>query len=140
MQQDSESIVEENRENGFKLEEKKYNNINKTTIDTSLCSFQYKFLMRILPTNKRLFKYKIKETNLCDFCQSNIETTDHLFWECQHIQHLWSQLQNYIREKNINHNFTKSEAFLGTCNHIKSNVINFLTLLMRFYIFSCKYK
>ena len=96
--------------------------------------------MRILPTNKKLFKYNLKETNLCDFCKSQIETTDHLFWECQHVQHLWCQLQNYLRDKEINYTLSKSEAYLGTYTHVKSDIINFITLLMKYYIFSCKYK
>jgi len=35
---------------------KKYGQIN-ITIDTKLRSFQYKYLMHILPNNKQLFKY-----------------------------------------------------------------------------------
>ncbi len=56
-----------------------------STIDMSLRSFQYKFIMRIVPTNTYLFKCKLSNSTLCDFCQSHIETIDHLFWKCQHV-------------------------------------------------------
>ena len=35
-----------------------------STIDSKLRHFQYKFLMRIIPTNVLLLKYKIKNSNL----------------------------------------------------------------------------
>ena len=68
----------------------------KSTIDTILRDFQYKFLMQIIPTNSFLLKCKISNTNLCDFCNRNIETVKHLFWECHHSQHFWSQLKTFL--------------------------------------------
>ena len=46
----------------------------KSTIDTKLREFQYKYIMRIIPTNKFLFKCNLVQSNLCDFCNSYIET------------------------------------------------------------------
>ena len=51
-----------------------------STVDSKLRNFQYKLLMRIIPTNVLLFKYKIKSSNLWDFCNTNIESNKHLFW------------------------------------------------------------
>ena len=44
----------------------------KPTIDTKLRDFQYKFITRILPTNTFLYKCKISNSNLCDFCCRDI--------------------------------------------------------------------
>ena len=33
----------------------------KITIDTDLCSFQYKYLINILPNNEKLLKYGINQ-------------------------------------------------------------------------------
>jgi len=41
--------------------------------------FQYKILHRILSTNSLLFKCKLKETQLCNFCNETKETILHLF-------------------------------------------------------------
>jgi hypothetical protein len=38
----------------------------KTTIDSTLRNFQYKYIQRIIATNKYLFKCKLSNTNLCD--------------------------------------------------------------------------
>ncbi len=54
----------------------------KCTIDTTLRNFQYKYLMRLLGTNKLLFRCKIIPSSLCDFCSMNVESLKHLFWEC----------------------------------------------------------
>ena len=70
----------------------------RATIDTTLRDFQYKFIMQIIPTNSFLLKCKISNSNLCDFCNNSIETVVHLFLECQHSQHFWSQLKTFLTE------------------------------------------
>ena len=58
----------------------------EVTSDTyKLRSFLYKFITRIISTNVFLYKYKIKPSNICDFCSSYLETLQHLFWECQFV-------------------------------------------------------
>ena len=45
-----------------------------------LRDFQYRYLNRIVPTNKFLSKCQIVSSSLCDFCNMEIETMHHLFW------------------------------------------------------------
>ena len=73
----------------------------KSTNVVSLQSFQYKYVNRIIPTNKYLYKCKLTNSNLCVFCQEYIETQEHLFWECRIIQETWSQLKRLL-ESNYN--------------------------------------
>jgi len=49
----------------------------KITIDTKLRSFQYKYLMNIVPNNEKLFKYGMIESSLCDFCSTRPESNIH---------------------------------------------------------------
>ena len=42
--------------------------------------------MRSFPTKKYLLMCNIEHTELCDFCSMDIETLNHLFWECIHVQ------------------------------------------------------
>ncbi|KAH3690049.1 hypothetical protein DPMN_191796 [Dreissena polymorpha] len=51
----------------------------KATIESTLRNFQYKYIHRIIATNKYLFKCKLSNSNLCDFCSENIKTIEHLF-------------------------------------------------------------
>ena len=80
---------------------KHYNSIFTTTIDSKLRNFQYKYLMRIVTTNKLLLKYKIKNSNTCEICNMYVETIKHLFWECIHTQHYWNEISNFLTSKGI---------------------------------------
>ena len=53
--------------------------------ECQLHAFQYKYLLRILPNNKFLFKCKIPPSVLCDFCSMHEEGNAHLFWECWYV-------------------------------------------------------
>ena len=89
-----------------------YGNIYKSTIDTTLRSFHYKFLMRIIPTNKLLYKFKLVNCSLCTFCNSTIESIEHLYWECNKIQPLCKILDILIASTTINITISKREALL----------------------------
>ena len=43
-------------------------------IDTKLRTFQYKYIMRIIPNNNFLYKCNISNTSLCDFYSMYVET------------------------------------------------------------------
>ena len=30
-----------------------------------------------------------------------IETLNHLFWECRHVQSFWMQLKEFLKERNV---------------------------------------
>ena len=116
-----------------------YQIIYKTTIDVKLRNFQYKFLFRIIATNKRLFKYGLKVSNLCDFCSMNIETQEHLFWQCEVIQELWNKLQRYLNQRNVNVNFNLENISLGLTDGNENNqTVNFILMLTKYYIFQMK--
>ena len=78
-----------------------YSNTFISTIDSKLRNFQYKYLMRIIATNDVLLKYNLKTSNICDFCNMQIETAKHLFWECRHTQHFWNELSNFLKIKHM---------------------------------------
>ena len=72
----------------------------RSLINTKLRSFQYKYIMRIIPNNDFLYKCNISNTRLCDFCNMFIESKiRHLFWECQWARSLWTELQLLLNAK-----------------------------------------
>jgi len=70
-----------------------FGQIMKITIDAKLRSFQYKYLMHIVPNNEKLFKYGMIESSLCNFCSTQPESNIHLFWECPYVQPFWTQIK-----------------------------------------------
>ena len=50
--------------------------------------FQYKITANILPTNEYLYRYKIKDSNICELCGVEIDTVVHRLYECEIIRRL----------------------------------------------------
>ncbi|KAH3746366.1 hypothetical protein DPMN_180773 [Dreissena polymorpha] len=115
----------------------------KATVESTLRNFQYKYIHRIIATNKYLFKCKLSNSNLCDFCSENIETIEHLFWECKHIQPIWNQLISFLEQQQLNVKLSFLIVSFGI-NSLKSidgnNIVNFMVILMKYFILNMKYK
>ena len=123
-----------------------FRQILKITIDTKLRSFQYKYLMHIVPNNEKLFKYGMIESSLCDFCNSSTESNIHLFWECSYIQPFWCEITRFLNERlNILDGIALTYQSISFCNvdinnTIKSNCVNYIILLGKYFIFKNKYQ
>lgn len=104
--------------------------------DTKTKVFQYKFLHDILCNNSQLCRWKIKNSDVCDFCNANTETTLHLFWECGFVKKLWEDLAIDYKEllKNVLINF--ETVFLGV------DIEPACTLIYQAkrFIYKCKYQ
>ena len=67
----------------------------------------YKFHMRDLATRAKLVKMKILKDSTCIKCTKSTETIQHMFWECDLIHQLWSDLHTWL-SKVYGHNITFS--------------------------------
>ena len=98
--------------------------------------------MRIIPTNRFLLKCNIGQTTLCDFCSIEIETLDHLFWECIHVQLFWTNLST-LSQDNIFIHFNLRNKMLGITegtNQTEVQTKKFIIILGKHFIFKKKYK
>ena len=113
-----------------------YTTAMNTSIDIKIKTFQYKFLHRIIPTNKLLMKQNLCSTSLCDFCSMYAESITHLFWECCVVQTFWTNLKNYLNNININISLNlKSVCFGSTERHILLKSNNFVIFCAKYFIF-----
>ena len=114
----------------------------QATKDIKLQNFNYKFLMRIIPTNRYLLKCNIGHTALCDFCSMDIETLNHLFWECIQVQHFWTNLSILLQEYNVHIKFNLRYILLGITgkNLTEIQLKNYIILLGKYFIFKSKYQ
>lgn len=118
-----------------------YTTMLKTTKDIKLQNFQYKFLMRVIPTNTFLLKCNIAISALCDFCAMEIETLQHLFWECLYVQQFWTEYSNFLKYHNVEIIFNQKNITFGiTANNTepKTQAKNFMILLGKYFIFKTK--
>ena len=111
----------------------------KTTLDTKLREFQYKILNRILYTNNMLFKFKKVDSPLCDFCEKELETTEHLFFHCAKVSMFWDDLKVLLNSLNITIRLDIKNVlfgFLDTDN--MSILVNYILLESKYFIYRCK--
>ena len=121
-----------------------YTNICSATIDNELRNCQYKYILRELFQQIYHYSstciYKLKTTNLCDFCQITIETTRHLFWECRHAQQFWNTcnvsnlLSDIPLDTNINFEIISFGIYENIAN-IKTNIQHFIFMFAKYFIF-----
>ena len=128
--------------------EKTFNNLNwilihqipfKCTIDTKIRCFQYKCIMRILPTNTFLFKCNIINSSLCDFfCDRYPETFEHLFMH--YVRSFWTQIHNYCIVNNhpFNIHVGYQQLSFGLTNAPNNNLLNCIILIAKYFIFKNK--
>ena len=112
----------------------------KCLIDTKLRTFQYKYIMRIIPNNKFLYKCNITNTSLCDFCCMNVETNKHMFWECTIIRAFWTDIENYLSSKDIHVLLNYSIISFGiTETSSMYKILNSIFIIEKYFIFKNKY-
>ena len=105
-----------------------------TVIESKLKVFQYKLLLRILPTNRLLRLRKIRQSNLCSFCDKETESISHLFWECESVLRFWNSLSLLVSETNVLQiDFNQRNILFGISKGLLS--VNFLILVGQYYIY-----
>ena len=104
------------------------------TNNTYMRSFQYKILNNVLFLNKKLHTFGIKPSPLCSFCNLYDETPYHMFYECDRVKCLWSDLvqcfQNNLILPTLTPqtvifgflDYTNNETFLKTINALATTV------------------
>ena len=111
----------------------------RTTLDTKLREFQYKILNRILYTNKMLFKFKKVDSPLCDFCEKELETIEHLFFHCTKVSMFWNDLKSVIDSFNITIKFDIMNVLFGILDTDNISIlVNYIILESKYYIYRCK--
>ena len=63
--------------------------------EVHLQSFQYCFLMHAIFLNDKLFLWKVVDKPWCNFCLTNTQTLEHLFFMCPKVNNIWQSLQNW---------------------------------------------
>ena len=111
--------------------------IEKLTIVNKLRSFQFKFLHKILYFNDKLFKYKLVNSTLCDFCNENIDSIEHRYLYCRVTQQFFKDLGKEIRKKyNFNCEFNDPHVIV-TNQGGAMPIIDTILLNAKYYVFTC---
>ncbi len=57
---------------------------------------QYKILHNKIFTNERLFKFKLIESEMCNYCENSIENLRHVLYDCERAKIIWDIAKDYI--------------------------------------------
>jgi len=114
----------------------------KTSSDAQLQRFQARLLHRILPTGKYLALCKLINSSSCVFCENEVETLNHLFWNCNYVHNFWNKLLRMLHER-CDHcarlNFNQQLIIFGVAENVFTDqAIDFILLNAKFYIYKCK--
>ena len=113
------------------------------TYNTYMRSFQYKLINNVLVLNKKLHNFGVKSSPLRSFCNLCEETPLHIFYECDRIKCLWSDLVQYFQNCIVLPTLTPQTAIFGfLIPQIVTTiscvfVVSFFYVCCRRFVFCC---
>ena len=114
--------------------------------DNSMKTFLFKFHNNLLGTNTRVAHFVRNHSRTCTFCdllrvdEENSESILHLFFTCNCVETLLTQLSNWLLFQNPTRYFSRAEFFSGftmECNH-KNFVLDTVIHYTKKFIWDCK--
>ena len=109
------------------------------TEDTKLRWFQSRINHKILGTNSNLYKLKIVQDPNSSFGCNEIETIEHILWECVYTQTLLMELDHFLENNNIVLGYNKETLILGL-HQAKTTAIpdNIIPMNIKYYVYKTK--
>ncbi|XP_061879542.1 uncharacterized protein LOC133631365 [Entelurus aequoreus] len=111
--------------------------IYKTTIDVQNRYFQIKIIYNFLPTGKMLKLWNMTESDDCQFCCQEPESTLHLFWYCHIVSLFWVEVEKMCLRIGLFMKLNVVSVILGEFidNH---DLLNLIIVLGKMFIFKAK--
>ena len=111
-------------------------------------SFQYKILNNALFLNRKLHTFGKKPSLLCSFCNLYDETPYHIFYECDRVKCLWSDLVQCFQNNLILPTLTPQTAIFGFLDYTNNDSIfennkclsNHILLIFKLYVYKSREK
>ena len=101
--------------------------------------FQTRIVHRILPTRKYLYDCKIVDDPVCTFCEEDIQSLQHLLWNCEVVQTFQKDLVNKS-DRNCPHksdmSFSEELVLFGCKQGVETDDgLRHILLLAKFYLY-----
>uniref|UniRef100_A0A2N9IN55 Reverse transcriptase domain-containing protein n=1 Tax=Fagus sylvatica TaxID=28930 RepID=A0A2N9IN55_FAGSY len=62
----------------------------KARVPPKIRNFIWRACRKILPTHSKLFEKQISSSLSCQWCEEEVETCDHVLWQCEFAQRVWA--------------------------------------------------
>ena len=117
-----------------------------TTNNAYMRSFQYKILNNVLFLNKKLHTFGAKSSPLCSFCHLYDETPSHMFYECDRVKCLWSDLVQSFQNNLILLTLTPWTTIFSFLDYLNNDSIfeknkclsNHIILIFKLYVYKSR--
>ena len=115
--------------------------MSQTNKSVDLENFSLKFLNRIIFTNEKLFRFDMADSPSCAFCQTEVESVEHLLSSCRISSSFWKHVLSWLRDYNISvDNLEEEDVIFGKFDIAEDILLfNHILLLGKFYIYSRKH-
>ena len=110
-----------------------FKSVQKTCSENRLREFNFKFIHRIVVTEKELFRFNIKSDSNCIYC-GEPDSIDHTFLECQFTKSFTQEvLQWFNADNNSNFNLNTEDFIFGLPSvlNILTKKLNYTLLFLR---------
>ena len=96
-------------------------------------------LQRSLVTNKFLKVSGINSNDDCTFCNSEVETLEHLFWRCQKVQNFWIAIKNELElSTGFRLDLSGMLVFLGSNKGSNCELVNTIVNICKRHVYVCR--
>ena len=105
--------------------------------DIYLRYIQFRTLHRRFYTNNILFKMRIKDSPLCNFCNEYEDSNEHMLIECNMVKALWQEVELWISEIGVV-DYTINDRIIILGELQKAHWLNAVILLTKKTIFNAR--
>lgn len=117
-------------------------NYLKLPIPPKAKEVHFKIFSGVYPSKDFLTKRFGFDDNCCSFCEENIESTDHLFFECIFSKCFWDDVHYWLFPKIPNlPDFSNKDIIFGTLlkdRHFE-DILNVIIIMGKFFIHKCRF-
>ena len=112
--------------------------------ETSLQSFQYKLIHRIIPCNDKLHEWRILTESTCNYCNSNLDNIIHFFLYCPKARNFWHSFFKWwnrlsdVKIPSDYNNLEENVLFGFLSDEDIFTVLNLCVLIAKFYLYKRK--
>ena len=101
---------------------------------------QYQIIRNSLQTNYIVSHFIRNVSPLCEYCGLENEKISHLYWFCRNVRTFLNESFQYIRSTGTDYEPTKLEFLFGFPSESFGHPKNYLSLLIKKYIWKSKFK
>ena len=120
-----------------------FKDIYRVTTITKYRDFQFWLLQNKIFCNNVLYYWGIKDSQKCERCNYEKEDVTHMLWHCKFVKKVWQNIAKLLKTNDSTtdtNNWSLSSVIYNLVQEKPNHVVNYIVLVIKFYIFRAKCK